>query len=206
MRKSSQNGLVFPRLKTPPPPPSCPSTPPPKSSSSSKLKLSAHHTPLSHRGLHMSPSPSLVHYKSNLDPPQPALDLDRPPPPPFEIAPGSEPLRTPSRKRPNAAAFAPVTPKRLFPSAGSHTPPGENGGDRFGIGGLFGTSSFRSPGVFDPSDPAALLDDEFARMGSTQLSGLQDSPGPGGLFGKAGKGLLYESPGTHSPDRLTRYW
>ncbi|KAF9071361.1 hypothetical protein BDP27DRAFT_1446419 [Rhodocollybia butyracea] len=66
------------RLSTPPPrnyddnDSTGPSTPPPNLTA---LQISPMRTPLSHKGLHMSPSASLVHYKSHLDPP-PTMSFD----------------------------------------------------------------------------------------------------------------------------------
>src|ERR1700683_1518525 len=53
-------------------PPFRPSTPPRNAAAVQHLQLSSVRTPLSHKGLHMSPSSSLAHYKSHLDPPPPA--------------------------------------------------------------------------------------------------------------------------------------
>lgn len=167
-----------------------PSTPPRKSTFGPSF-LSPIHTPLSHRGLHMSPSASLAHYKSNLDPPpcvsypektgdneNPDEDSDNDP-------------RTPSKTRSAATSSAlPVTPRRLFSLSDSpfRTPVGK--------------SSFRS--IYDPHDPTSLLDDELHRMGA---AGHGDSPA--GLFGKSRASLLYDSPGNamgNSPDKWQRWW
>lgn len=198
-RRKSVSRTKIPKESTPPSDPPTrlstaprPCTPP----RSTALHLSPHKTPLSHKGLHMSPSPSLVHYKSNLDPPPAAafpapgallnrdvIDDNCP------SVPESDHMRTPSRKRPGNAGgsviFPPVTPKRLvFPNSGD--------------------SPFRTPGssrshvIYDPHDPGALLDEELSRLGER---GAQDSPA--GLFGKGG---LYESPSLPSPGKWARWW
>ncbi|KIJ20666.1 hypothetical protein PAXINDRAFT_165560 [Paxillus involutus ATCC 200175] len=184
----------LPRPFTPPP---RPTTPPRNRGSSSTVQLSPLRTPLSHKGLHMSPSASLVYYKSHLDPP---------PPPTFNPDDGINPavfdtenIRTPSRKRGHHIAhrdrdrdtgtnlFPPITPKKLvFPTPGSTV-----------------ESPFRTPGarsIFDPHDPGALLDEEFARLGA---KGTQESPV--GLF-EGRRGLLYESPNIPSPGKLPRWF
>ncbi|KZP16599.1 hypothetical protein FIBSPDRAFT_1047397 [Athelia psychrophila] len=186
-----------------PSPPLRPSTPP-RNASSSYLQLSPQRTPLSHRGVHMSPSASLAHYKSHLDPPPPStslslstssLDADRD---------STDILRTPSRsshKRPITSAERtqmfpsfPVTPKRLFsaslPQSGSQDSPFRTP--------LAGTA--RHGHIFDPHDPGALLDDELSRLGAL---GAQDSPL--GLY-EGRKGLLYESPGMPSPGKFAKWW
>ncbi|KAJ8095203.1 hypothetical protein PM082_010425 [Marasmius tenuissimus] len=153
------------RLKTPPPAaaPEILSTPPP--TRNRKVQLSPMHTPLSHKGLHMSPSTSLAHYKMHLDPPP--------------VAPhGSNDdelfadfLHTPLR--------GPVTPKRI------------GGLDESPFRASF-ISPFRTPGsrlIIDEHDPRALLDAELNRLGAEQ----SDSPPTSGLFGKQ-RELLYESP------------
>lgn len=187
-----------------------PSTPPPRHrtpprrSSNTYLQLSPQRTPISHRGLHMSPSASLAHYKTNLDPP---------PPPPFHShapllfdgdnsslpLPSPDLLRTPRRKDKQVAGtsstpssssrifgsiFGPVTPKRLNFGSGDGSP-------------------LRTPsrGILDPHDPSALLDEELARLGNQSGSGHT----PTGLFGNM-RGMLYESPGLTSPGRWDRYW
>ncbi|KAK0202965.1 hypothetical protein DFS33DRAFT_1489024 [Desarmillaria ectypa] len=179
------------RLASPPPTTESPSTPTRKSTFGPSF-LSPIHTPLSHRGLHMSPSASLAHYKSNLDPP------------PFVSYPektgdneeadedgDNDLMRTPSKTRSAATSSAlPVTPRRLFSLGDSpfRTPVGK--------------SSFRS--IYDPHDPTSLLDDELHRMGA---AGHGDSPA--GLFGKSRASLLYDSPGNvmgGSPDKWQRWW
>lgn len=187
------------------PPPTTPTrgprTPPRKRTtiSSNPLQLSPQRTPISHRGLHMSPSPSLAHYKSNLDPPPAAVFLPQAPllsgiahPEDTTLTlPNPETLRTPSRKRTtpkqggsgsNRADFLPFTPKRLI----------------FGV-----DSPFRTPSssILDPYNPSTLLEEEVMRLNSQDH--IQDSPG-GTLFGK--RNILYDSPGIPSPSRWDRYW
>ena len=82
--------------------------------------------------------------------------------------------------------FAPVTPKRLF---------------NFEYGSPYRTPQ-SSKRMFDQNDPLALLDDEMARM--NKLNGPEMSPS--GLYGRSGRGLLYESPSIPDPDRLDRLW
>ena len=170
------------------------STPPPHPRTLTAA-LSPNRTPLSHRGLHMSPSPSLAHYKSNLDPP-PIASVPGFSSSPREGVDSSEPegLRTPSRKtgpslstpraRPSTI-FPPVTPmKRIFPPSGD--------------------SPFRTPGpgspskmyMYDPHDPTALLDDEWNRL---TAANSQESPLPG-LFPR-----LYESPSVPSPSKFANW-
>lgn len=179
-------------------PPRRPCTPPRKRViSGSALRLSAQDTPISHRGLHMSPSPSLAHYKSNLDPPPAAVFH---PHAPLLTAlttsddasltlPSPTVFRTPSRKRtsqpggsgsrPHAefSPFAPLTPRRLA---------------------FVQDSPFRLAHFIDPHDPSVLLDDELRRL--DDKAQLEESP-IGGFFGK--RTLLYDSPGLTSP---SRYW
>ncbi|KAI0058984.1 hypothetical protein BV25DRAFT_1890520 [Artomyces pyxidatus] len=176
---------VPPVLKPLVTPPQCPSTPPRKLSAG--LQLSATRTPLSHLGVHMSPSPSLAHYKSNLNPPPTAsVPLND-----AELSKASDDaenlLHTPSKRRTSShfTPFTPATPRKLtFPGAQD--------------------SPFRTPGrgIFDPHDPSALLDEELTRFGA-QGSGLQESPA--GLFGR-GAGMLYQSPDAPSPGRWNRMW
>ncbi|KAG6333061.1 hypothetical protein ID866_6030 [Astraeus odoratus] len=170
-------------------PPPRPSTPPRNRGTNTTTHLSPVRTPLSHKGLHMSPSTSLAHYKSHLDPPPPSgFHLDN------GINPAvfdTENIRTPSRKRGRresvTSLFPPVTPKKLlFPAPGAAT-----------------ESPSRTPGsrsIFDPYDPSALLDEEFARLGAR---GTQESPM--GLF-ESRRGLLYESPSMPSPGKLPRWF
>ncbi|THU99100.1 hypothetical protein K435DRAFT_828227 [Dendrothele bispora CBS 962.96] len=170
------------RMSTPPPITEAgPSTPP----QNRRLQLSPVHTPLSHKGLHMSPSASLAHYKSHLDPP-PAASHDT-------EAPTGEFLRTPSRGRTLGFTATPVTPKRS-----SAFPLLEESPFKFGI------SPFRTPGsrsIFDPHDPRMLLDEELNRLGENQ-----ESPATG-LFGR--RQLLYDSPNAvlgGSPGKYKRWW
>ena len=148
----------------------------------------------------MSPSASLAHYKSNLDPP-PVYNGGVAP---LGMAPEAEeddPMRTP-RKRGSAtqqqtttAYFGqPVTPRRLvFPTSLADSP------FRTPVGGL-GAST---PGsrIYDPHDPRTLLDEELNR-----ISGGYDSPA--GLFGKGRGSLLYDSPevGLDSPGKWSKWW
>ena len=125
----------------------------------------------------MSPSTSLAHYKSNLDPP-PVVNSGIAP---LEISQRmsnaeeeADPLKTP-RKRANLANTAsisglPMTPKRLIFSNAADSP-------------------FRTPRsrvVYDPIDPRSVLDDELNRI---------DEDSPAGLYGKERSTLLYDSPG-----------
>ncbi|THH14627.1 hypothetical protein EW146_g5730 [Bondarzewia mesenterica] len=178
-----------------------PSTPPRKSTSDTH-QLSAMRTPLSHFGVHMSPSPSLAYYKSHLNPPPPSsIHADDNTLPVL----GDEHLRTPSRRRASSSnlaldvnvlqtshltPFAPATPRKIsFASTVQESP-------------------FRTPGrgIFDPHDPSALLDEELTRLGAQSASmGLQESPAGLGLFAR-GRGMLYESPDASSPGRWTRMW
>jgi hypothetical protein len=183
-----------------------PSTPP-RSSNRRKTQLSPVHTPLSHKGIHMSPSTGLAHYKSHLDPP-PALVYGTAKRLPARLgieddndndAGPSNLMRTPSRKRTTASSSAhPMTPKRLlFPSdiSSPFRTPG---------GGTLSASPFRTPGgsrggIFDPHDPSTLLDEELSSLGAMG----RDSPA--GLYGK---GILYESPNPleGSPGKWARWW
>lgn len=132
----------------------------------------------------MSPSASLVHYKSNLDPP---------PVTPYSLHLDDEehdPLKTPSKKRTiSSGGGLPVTPRRLFPLA-SDSP--------FRTPGNVMASPFR--GVYDPHDTSAMLDDELNRM---TAAGHGDSPA--GLFGRSRAQLLYNSPG-QSPGKVSKWW
>ncbi|KAJ6591669.1 hypothetical protein DFH09DRAFT_1306385 [Mycena vulgaris] len=182
------------------PPLTAPSTPP-RNTNRRKIQFSPVHTPLSHKGLHASPSTSSAHNKGPLDPP-PALvygaakrlsgrsqnqdDDDGP----------SDLMRTPSRKR-NASAH-PMTPKRLLFPSDSSSPFRTPGG------GTLSASPFRTPGggrggIFDPHDPSTLLDEELSSLG---VAG-RDSPA--GLYGK---GFLYDSPNPldGSPGKWARWW
>ncbi|KAJ7449620.1 hypothetical protein FB451DRAFT_1147048 [Mycena latifolia] len=186
------------------PPAAVPSTPP-RNSTRRKTQLSPVHTPLSHKGMYMSPSTSLGYYK-HLEPP-PALlygaakrlpvhsqeeedhDEDEP----------SDLMRTPSRKRNAASSSAhPMTPKRLLFPSDSSSPFRTPGG------GTLSASPFRTPGggrggIFDPHDPSTLLDEELSSLGAAG----RDSPA--GLYGK---GSLYDSPNPldGSPGKWARWW
>ncbi|KAF8963439.1 hypothetical protein BDZ97DRAFT_1028652 [Flammula alnicola] len=168
-----------------------PSTPP-----RSTHQISSIRTPLSHKGLHMSPTASLAHYKSNLDPPPTYSGGVQP----LDVSHDQEdedPMRTPRMRVPsnptmNTNVFFghPVTPRRLVFGSSSDSP------FRTPIGGL-GASPFRTPGsrsIFDPHDPRAILDDELNRA-------YDDSPA--GIFGKGRGSLLYDSPGYDSP---AKWW
>jgi len=147
----------------------------------------------------MSPTASLAHYKSNLDPPplyngghvmdnavegdDEAVDL----------------IQTPHGSKADTSNLyePPVTPKKLiFPSGLDDSP------FRTPIGGL-GASPFRTPSsrsIIDPHDPRTLLDDELNRIGNS----YGDSPA--GLFGKGRGSLLYDSPGLDSPGKWSKWW
>jgi len=152
----------------------------------------------------MSPSASLSHYKSNLDPPPtvPFCDGeklrvggdDR------ETEEESENVRTPSKKRGTTTGgiFPPITPKKLvFPGVNSQDSPYRTPGSRLGV------SPFRTPGsrgIFDPHDAGVLLDEELSRLGSGKIG--VDSP-----MGSAGRGggLFYDSPSLLSIN-WNRWW
>lgn len=170
-----------------------PSTPPPRNrGTASTVHLSPIRTPLSHKGLHMTPNASLAHFKTHLDPPPHTMfnPDDGINPAVFD----AENVCTPSRKRAYhrdrdkdvmSTHFPPITPKKLvFPTPGSTA-----------------ESPFRTPGsrIFDPHDPGALLDEEFARLGA---KAAQESPA--GLYDQ--RGLLYESPNVPSPGKLPRWY
>ncbi|KAJ3755168.1 hypothetical protein EV360DRAFT_50237 [Lentinula raphanica] len=170
---SRTRGAGSMRLSTPPPRDNL-STPPP----SQTLQLSPVRTPLSHKGLHMSPSASLAHYKSHLDPP-PALQFD-----PLSSSISGDPPTTPKK----SLAF-PLLDDSPFRTS------------------LIGFSPFRTPGssgLYDPHDPRALLDEEFRRIGAGSFG--EDSPASG-LFGKE-RQLLYDSPSglDGSPGKYKRWW
>ncbi len=156
------------------------STTPPSTPPRSTHKISSIRTPISHKGLHMSPSTSLAHYKSNLDPPPTVsggvtpLDVSQN----ITIAEdeAADTMKTPRKRTSIANAPSifghPVTPKRLIFSSGMTDSP-------------FRTP--RSRAMLDPHDPGVLLNDELNRMA------YDDSPA--GLFGKERSSLLYDSPG-----------
>lgn len=190
-----------------------PSTPPRDRSKNAKddsriqHELSAMRTPISHKGFHMSPSSSLAHYKSNLDPPPVYNDASVK----EETSAGNldDVLRTPSRNQSNnassstmRAAITPVTPKKLvfFSSHGHGSPFRTPSG-----GSILGGSPFRTPsgsrgGIFDPHDPMTLLDEEMISLGN---GGSGSSPSAG-LYGRG----LYASPNAFdgSPGKLSSRW
>jgi len=155
----------------------------------------------------MSPSASLAHFKSHLDPPPTlvygAASSSRPSTQGDDDHDEDEPsdlLRTPARKRNAASSSAhPITPKRLLFGIDSSSPFRTPGG------GTLSASPFRTPGgsrgggIFDPHDPSTLLDEELSSLGAVG----RDSPA--GLFGK---GTLYESPNPldGSPGKWARWW
>lgn len=166
-----------------------PMTPTPCTPPSRHLHISSVRTPLSHKGLHMSPTASLVHYKTNLEPP-PAV--------PFDGESEHDPLRTPRKRKESMDGLSgnPTTPRKLFNSNITDSPYRTPNG--------FGTSPFnrtpRSRPILDPQDPRTLLDDELNRMGA-----LSDSPV--GLFGRSRSSLLYDSPGALDlPGKYRSWW
>ncbi|KZT10104.1 uncharacterized protein LAESUDRAFT_711911 [Laetiporus sulphureus 93-53] len=176
--------------------PLIPSTPPPRPTTpqhkrrvtSSGVHLSPTRTPISHAGLHMSPSPSLAHYKSNLDPPPAAVYLPQAPLLVIPTEAFKTPPRTPSKRSGSYGAslfspspLAPVTPKRYGYASESYYSP------------------WRTPGsqsILDPHDPSVLLDEEISRQN------LQNSPG---VLGRPQRSL-YDSPTGMSPGSWSRYW
>lgn len=121
----------------------------------------------------MSPSPSLVHYKTHLDPPPIASYVPNS---------DSDLTRTPSRKSSSSQLHQtrpPVTPKKL---SFQYT----------------GDSPFRTPSrlVFDPHDPGRVLDEELRWFGNEDDLKIS----PAGFFDKS-RGMLYESPGMPSPGK-----
>ena len=160
----------------------------------------------------MSPTASLAHYKSHLNPPPVMISLphgennnNHNPPTTKEDGQSQSHghnnahghntsedtenlLRTPSRRRTSSqfTPFTPVTPRKLM------------------FMGVATESPLR--GLFDhPHDPGTLLDEELARLcaqSSTPGRGLHESPS----VGFAQRALLYESPNTRSPERWTRMW
>ncbi|KXN86593.1 Forkhead box protein I3 [Leucoagaricus sp. SymC.cos] len=166
-----------------------PTTPTPSTPPTRHLQISSARTPLSHQGLHMSPTASLAHYKHHLDPP---------PTVPFEADGEQDPLRTPRKRRESSDGPPgnPMTPRKLFSSNIMDSPYRTPNG--------FGTEPFsrtpRSRPILDPQDPRTLLDDELNRMGT-----LSDSPD--GLFGKSRSSLLYDSPGALDlPGKYRSWW
>lgn len=166
-----------------------PVTPTPSTPPARHLQISSVRTPLSHKGLHMSPTASLAHYKSHLDPPPTVT---------FEADGEQDPLRTPRKRKESNEGLPgnPLTPRKLFSSNIMDSP--------FRTPNAFGTSPFsrtpRSKPILDPQDPRTLLDDELNRMGT-----LSDSPV--GLFGKSRSSLLYDSPGALDlPGKYRSWW
>ncbi|KAF9485486.1 hypothetical protein BDN70DRAFT_795750 [Pholiota conissans] len=166
-----------------------PSTPPRNTSH----QISSIRTPLSHKGLHMSPTASLAHYKSNLDPPpaysggggvQP-LDLSQDATTGAALCDEDDPNRTPRKRLTNSSAgnvfFGhPVTPRKLTfpPDSPFRTPM---------AGSPFRTPGSRLASILDPHDPRTVLHEELDHRA------YEDSPG--GIFGKDKRALLYDSPG-----------
>ncbi|KAJ7252708.1 hypothetical protein B0H12DRAFT_608168 [Mycena haematopus] len=202
-RAGNKNGKRK-KLKPSKAPVASPATPP-RDNNRRKIQLSPMHTPLSHKGLYMSPSATLTHYKSRLDPPPTLVygtasssrlspqreDDDYEP---------SDAFRTPARKRNAASSSAhPITPKRLLFGIDGSSPFRTPGG------GTLSASPFRTPGgsrgggIFDPHDPSTLLDEELSSLGAAG----RDSPA--GLYGK---GTLYDSPNPldGSPGKWARWW
>jgi hypothetical protein len=149
----------------------------------------------------MSPTASLAHYKSNLDPPPlynrgQATDNAK-----ERDDEAVDPMQTPRKRGSKADTSSfyepPVTPQKLiFPSGLDDSP------FRTPIRGL-GASPFRTPGsrnIIDPHDPRTLLDEELNRIGNS----YGDSPA--GLFGKGRGSLLYDSPGLDSPGKWSKWW
>ena len=97
--------------------------------------------------------------------------------------------QTPARRSVNREAgpsFDPVTPRKVSsPFSNMFTP--------------FRTPGRRSLGVFDPSDPISLLNEELDALASARNREAFGSPG-GGIFPR-GRGILYESPNLPSPDK-----
>ncbi|KAF7770523.1 transcriptional regulator family: Forkhead [Agaricus bisporus var. burnettii] len=166
-----------------------PRTPTPSTPPTGHTNLSSFHTPLSHKGLHMSPTASLAHYKTNLEPP-PVI--------PFDSEGESDPLRTPRKRKTSLDGLLgnPTTPRKMFNPNAIDSPYRTPNG--------FQASPFsrtpRARPILDPQDPRTLLDDELNRMGT-----LSDSPG--GLFGKSRSSLLYDSPGALDlPGKYRTWW
>ena len=148
----------------------------------------------------MSPSASLAHYKSNLDPPPvifqsggnkflSSLALE-------SESLESDVLRTP-RKANNSSSSAAVAGS----SSSALGPPVTPKKGLFDSPFRTGMSPFRTPrDIYDPHDPRVLLDEELNRHV------LGDSPV--GIFGKSA--LLYDSPGvdpwSSSPGKKWSYW
>ncbi|KAF9563996.1 hypothetical protein CPC08DRAFT_686006 [Agrocybe pediades] len=156
-------------------------------------EISPIRTPISHKGLHMSPSTSLLHYKSNLDPP-PVYGSGVQPLDTAEGPDNDDPMRTPRKHDSLTSAVfgVPITPRKLIFSGNITDSP-----FRTPVGGM-SSSPFRTPGtrsIFDPHDPRHILDEEFSRP-------YNDSPA--GLFGNGRGSLLYDSPGIDSSP--SKWW
>ncbi|KAF9462868.1 hypothetical protein BDZ94DRAFT_1298182 [Collybia nuda] len=166
--------LESPDLRSTPPP----STPP---RNTRQLPTSSLRTPLAEKDLSINPAALNADTDNDYDYVE------------------SDAHRTPRKRLSDSGlAGAPVTPRRLIFPANQNDSPYRTPGY------VYGTSPFRTPGsrtVFDPHDPATLLDEELSRMGA---SGHGDSPA--GLFGKARGSLLYDSPGLHSPSQWQKWW
>lgn len=190
--------LAFPRTPSP-----RPRTPPRRHRvTSGDRLLSPTHTPISHAGLHMSPSPSLAYYKSHLDPPLPAVFHPSAPllAMPIEglstspTATFSGEARTPTRRRDGPSSsmtgemlpltpFAPTTPRRTKRNTFE--------------------SPFRTPTnkIYDPVAPGALLAEELERQERQQFD---VSPG---IFGRRERlGSLFDTPTGPSPGAWDRLW
>jgi len=123
---------------------------------------------MSHRGLHMSPSRSLAHYKSSLEPEWKSTYRPTTPPPSDQQGEDEDGIySTPSRTSFPSSSL-PISP---FPTPAR-------------------PSRLRNEKGYDPYDPDTLLADELASI--TKASELQESPG--GFLGKEGRKLLYERP------------
>lgn len=163
------------RPTTPPPP----STPP---RNTHQLPTSSIRTPLAEKDLSINPAALSTDADDDYDYVE------------------SDIHRTPRKRLSDSvlAGPAPVTPRRLV------FPTNQNDSPYRTPGYVYGTSPFRTPGsraVFDPHDPAMLLDEELNRMGA---AGHGDSPA--GLFGKGRGSLLYDSPGLQSPSQWQKWW
>ncbi|EPQ56492.1 hypothetical protein GLOTRDRAFT_138211 [Gloeophyllum trabeum ATCC 11539] len=199
LRSYSPPASIFPRAGSPL---ILPQTPPRKKGPSTNiLQSSPLRTPLSSKGLSMSPSFDLAHYKTHLEPPAPH-------PLPVSVI-GEQP---PTNEGTSSEARAEDSEREL-----PHTPEKRSSsGSNLGVPFLSATpqrlvfpttpnssSPFRLTyeATLDPYNPASVLNEELSRLGT---SATFDSPV--GLYGRAARGLLYESPDAASPGRLTRYW
>lgn len=116
----------------------------------------------------MSPSRSLAHYKSSLEPEWKSTNRSVTPPSSNHAGDGEDGIFS--------------TPKRsAFPSGSLQVSPFRTPARPSRSGNGKG---------YDPYDPDTLLADELASIRNARE--LQESPG--GFFGKEGKKLLYESP------------